>query len=65
MTKAAAKEGDLVMVLDKNLVRSQWTLGRIIQTIPSQDGEVRKVQVKTKDGTYIRPMTKISLLELD
>ena len=59
------KEGDLVMMLDKNLVRSQWTLGRIKRTIPSSDGEIRKVEVTTKDGSYVRPITKISMLELD
>ena len=59
------KEGDLVMVLDKNIVRSQWTLGRIKQAIPSSDGQIRKVEVVTKDGSYIRPITKISVLELE
>ena len=64
-TSSTPKDGDMVMVLEKNLVRSQWTLGRIKQTFKSSDGEVRKVDVTTKDGSYIRPLSKISLLELD
>ncbi|XP_066936508.1 uncharacterized protein [Clytia hemisphaerica] len=61
----ALKEGDLVMMLEKNLVRSQWILGRIKEVFKSSDGEVRKVEVTTKDGTYTRPTTKISRLELE
>ena len=64
-TNVTPREGDLVMVLEKNLVRSQWTLGRINRAFKSDDGEVRKVEVKTRDGLYIRPMTKIAMLELE
>ena len=64
-TKDTPKTNDMVMLLDKNAIRSHWTLGRINQVFKSDDGEVRKVEVKTKDGMYIRPVTKISLLELD
>ena len=64
-TSHTPKDGDMVMVLEKNLVRSQWTLGRIKQTFKSSDDEVRKVEVITKDSSYIQPISKISLLELD
>lgn len=57
--------GDLVMVLDGTQVRSKWLLGRIVATLPSRDGCVRKVEVKTRNGQYVRPMVKIAPLELD
>ncbi|XP_066932794.1 uncharacterized protein [Clytia hemisphaerica] len=50
----ALKEGDLVMMLEKNLVRSQWTLGRIKEVFKSSDGEVRKQYTK-KDGQSSTP----------
>ena len=41
--------GDLVLIKDENLPRMEWRLGRIIDTIPSEDGLVRKVKVKIGD----------------
>lgn len=64
-TNTRPKGGDLVMLLEKNLVRGEWTLGRITRTFQGDDGDVRKVEVKTKNGLYIRPMTKIAMLELE
>ena len=57
------QSGDLVMLVDKDLPRGAWDLGRIITIYPGDDHRVRVVQVKTKSGTYIRPASKICLLE--
>ena len=37
--------GDVVIVRDEGLPRSQWQLGRIDETYPSRDGYVLKVKV--------------------
>ena len=43
------KEGDIVLFQDSNLVRGNWKLGRVSQVFPSQDGKVRKVEVRYKN----------------
>ena len=55
--------GDLVLVIDNNRPRGQWSLGRIQEIIPSKDGKIRTVKVKTGHGVYVRPVAKICLLE--
>ena len=58
------KIGELVLVLDKRNERGMWPLGRVLDVYASRDGRVRKVVVKTNDGTYTRPVVKLSKLEL-
>ena len=64
-TKKNAQVSDLVMVVEDTLVRSKWSLGRIIQAWPGRDDVVRKVEVVTKNWCYVRALTKIAPLELD
>jgi len=61
--KRNLKEGDLVLLVDANLSRSQWPLGRITEVLPGTDGCVRTVNVKTKNSTLCRPVAKLCLLE--
>lgn len=53
---------DLVLIKDENLPPTQWSTGRIVATFPGEDGLTRVVRVKTKDGEYKRPITKICAL---
>ena len=39
------KEEDVVLVLDQNLPRGQWPLGRIVETYPGKDGHSRVAKV--------------------
>lgn len=55
--------GDIVLVIDSNRPRGQWSLGRVQEVMPSKDGKVRTVKVKTSQGIYVRPVAKICLLE--
>ena len=55
--------GDLVILNEKNLLRSKWLLGRITKTMPGNDDVVRVVEVKTPTGYLIRPVGSLSLLE--
>jgi hypothetical protein len=55
--------GDLVLILNENSPRYQWPLGIVTDTNKGPDGLVRSVQVRTKTGTYTRPIHKLCLLE--
>ena len=60
------KEGDVVLLMDNSQPRGSWPMGRITKTMPDDQGQVRSIQVKTKTGVYIRPISKvIMLLECD
>ena len=53
--------GNVVLLQEDNLILTKWPLGRIINIRPGKDGFVRIVTVKTSNGTYKRPITKIAL----
>ena len=57
------KIGDLILISDENIHRSDWLLARIIEIRPSRDSVVRMVKVKTTNGEYVRPAGKLCLLE--
>ncbi len=50
------RRGDLVLIVEDNVPRGQWHLGRVVAPIASVDGLVRSAEVITKTGTYIRPV---------
>ena len=55
--------GDLVLVVDENSPSGCWPLGRVLRALPGDDGRVRAAEVRTKTGTYTRPVVKLCLLE--
>ncbi len=59
------KENDLVLVVDENVPRGQWQLGKVVEVISDDKGHVRSVRVRTSTSTKLRPITKICLLEED
>ena len=60
--KENLKEGAIVLLMDPR-PRNQWNLGRITKVFPGQDGVVRSVEVRTKTGQLVRPVTKLCPLE--
>ena len=62
--KADLKINDLVLVLEKDVVRGQWPLGRVLEVFPGPDGHVRVVKIKTSKGEVMRNITKVCPLEL-
>ena len=54
--------GDIVVLQENNLAPTKWELVRVIEVYPSKDGLVRVVTIRTSNGTYKRPVTKIALL---
>ncbi|XP_059845819.1 uncharacterized protein LOC132405136 [Hypanus sabinus] len=57
---------DLVLLRDKQATRNSWPTARITATFPSEDGHVRKIELKTTDQgdvkIYQRPVTEVILL---
>ena len=56
------KIDDVVLIMDERVPRCRWPLGRIIDTFPGEDGQVRRVQLKTEQSKYERPIHKLVLL---
>ena len=42
--------GDIVLLVDDDVKRNKWPMGRIVDTFPGDDGLVRKVDVKTSSS---------------
>ena len=57
------KKDDVVMVVDKEVKRAEWPLGRVVEAFPGVDGFVRVVKIKTKDGEYVHPIHCLCPLE--
>lgn len=57
--------GSLVIIKDENLSPARWLLGRIIKLIPSKDGLVRSVVVKTTKNVLTRAVQKLCLLPIE
>ena len=53
------KVGTVVMVVDRNLPRAYWPIGRIASVVRSDDGHVRSAEVKIGDRSYQRPVAKL------
>ena len=50
------------MTVDANAVRGKWTIGRIVKVHPGSDGKVRNVTLRTPNGEYRRPVTKVAVI---
>ena len=53
------------MLKEDGLVKGKWELARVLRTLPGRDGVVRTVEVRTRNGTYVRPVSKLARLEDD
>ncbi|GFV63015.1 integrase catalytic domain-containing protein, partial [Trichonephila clavipes] len=59
-------EGDIVYVLvgDDHTKRLNWNLGKILKLYPGKEKKVGVAKVKTKFGSFLRPVRKLYLLEV-
>lgn len=53
------KVGQVVVLKSDLCTPLQWPLGLVTEVYPAKDGVVRVVQVRTKTGTYTRPITRL------
>lgn len=64
--KEPLKIGQLVVIGDNDKIPvSHWELGRITKIIPSKDGIIRAVKVRTPNSEFIRPVQKLCVLPND
>ena len=57
--------GDVVLLVSPDSHRAHWPLGRILETYPSKDGNVRSVKLQIGNKQFVRPVVKLCPLELD
>ncbi|GFX79547.1 integrase catalytic domain-containing protein [Trichonephila clavipes] len=62
--ESTLSEGDIALVGDDHTKRLNWNLGKILKLYPGKDKKVRVAQVKTKFGSFLRPVQKLYLLEV-
>ena len=51
--------GDVALIMDDDAPRSQWPLGRVVETHESADGLVRKVTLRVRGNVYDRPIHRL------
>ena len=52
--------GELVLLLEDFSPRGLWPMGRVKSTIEGSDGVVRSCEISTIDGTFTRPVKRLS-----
>lgn len=53
------QNGAVVMIVDHQLPRALWPVGKVTDTIPGADGRVRTAVVEGQNRTYTRPVSKL------
>ncbi|XP_066448142.1 uncharacterized protein [Eleutherodactylus coqui] len=65
-SKPNMEVGNVVLVKDSQSKRNEWPMGLITKVFPSEDGKVRKVEVKlckqNEPKLFFRPVTELILL---
>ena len=51
---------DLVRIVDGNVKRAHYKMGRVLEIYQGSDGRVRSALVKTEDGKLKRPVVKLA-----
>lgn len=57
------KVGDLVISVNEN-VRNSWDRGVVVNVYPGKDGRIRRADVKTTAGIFLRPVTQLAVLDV-
>jgi hypothetical protein len=53
---------DIVIVVDDQVPRNWWPLGRVVEVMKDSKGFVRRARVKTKTSIVDRPISKLCVL---
>lgn len=51
--------GQIVMIVDLQLPRASWPIGKVIKTYAGVDQCVRTAEVQVKERTYLRPVARL------
>ncbi len=49
----------IVMIVDPQLPRASWPVGKINKVFPGADGLIRTAEVQVQDRTYVRPVSRL------
>ena len=52
-----------MLILEENLPRNKWSLGRVTEVFVGRDSRVRSAKVKTSNTELHRPVVKLCLLD--
>ena len=63
-TKRNFKVNDVVLLVDNNTPRAQWSMGRVSSVHSDEHGIVRTVSVKCRGSELLRPIHKLCLILL-
>lgn len=55
---------DIFLVMNQNVSRGHWPLGRVIEIFSGRDGHVRVAKVRLGETVLVRPLSKLCTLEL-
>lgn len=55
---------DLVVVIEDNMPPAKWLMARVTKIHPSNDGLIRRVTLRTKNGALERPIVKLCKLPI-
>lgn len=59
-TEAAELQvGEVVMIVDNQLPRALWPVGKVVQVFPGADKRIRSAEVAVKDKKYVRPVARL------
>ncbi|XP_011699812.1 PREDICTED: uncharacterized protein LOC105457069 [Wasmannia auropunctata] len=61
----ALEIGQLVICREDGLPPLKWMLGRIEEVSPGTDGIIRAATIKTSNGSFKRPATKLAVLPIE
>lgn len=65
MKQQNLQPGEIVIIKTEQIQPTFWPLGIIEKVFPGKDGLVRVVQVRTKNGSYQRPIAKLCRLPVE
>ncbi|KAL1272022.1 hypothetical protein QQF64_031038 [Cirrhinus molitorella] len=51
--------GTIAMLVDPQLPRAMWLVGKVTKTFPGSDGHIRAVDIQVKNKTYTRPVARL------
>lgn len=52
-------QNTVVMIVNPQLPRAHWPIGRVVKLNASADGCVRSAEVQVGDKTYLRPVARL------